>query len=134
MEVAVDAAKAFFRLQSRRDGACERVACQYQRVAREYQWIAACYAAFTPHPRPLPAARFARGRRGADRRRTDSRPRARSRGTIPGPPPRLGVHPGRTAGLRKLAHAQDVALPLGDRDHAAGVKQIEGMACLDALV
>src|SRR5581483_9419750 len=87
-----------------------------------------------PHPRPLPATRFARGRRGADRRRTDSNPGARSRGTIPGPPPRLGVHPGLTAGFRKLAHAQDVALPLGDRDHAAGVEQIEGVACLDALV
>ena len=45
-----------------------------------------------------------------------------------------GPEPGRAAGLGELAHAQDVALALGHRDHAAGVEQVEDVACLDALV
>ena len=46
----------------------------------------------------------------------------------------LGPEPGRAAGLGELAHAQDVALALGHRDHAAGVEQVEDVARLDALV
>ncbi len=41
---------------------------------------------------------------------------------------------GRAAGLGELAHAQDVALTLGDGDHPARVEQVEDMARLDALV
>ena len=44
------------------------------------------------------------------------------------------MHPGFAAGFGELAHAQDIALPLGHRDHAARVEQIEDVACLDALV
>ncbi len=44
------------------------------------------------------------------------------------------MNPRLAAGFRKLAHAQDIALPLGDRDHAARIEQIEHMAGLDALV
>ena len=35
------------------------------------------------------------------------------------------LQPGGAAGFGELADAQDVALALGDRDHAAGVEQIE---------
>ena len=44
------------------------------------------------------------------------------------------LQPGGAAGFGEFAHAQDVALPLGDRDHAARVEQVEGVARLDALV
>ena len=46
----------------------------------------------------------------------------------------LGLQPRRAAGFRQFAHAQDVALALGDRDHAARVEQVEDVAGLDALV
>ena len=36
------------------------------------------------------------------------------------------------AGLGEVAHAQDVALALGHRDHAARVEQVEDVARLDA--
>ena len=49
-------------------------------------------------------------------------------------PSRFGREPRLAAGLGQFAHAQDVALPLGDRDHAARVEQIEDVARLDALV
>ena len=49
-------------------------------------------------------------------------------------PAPFGPEPGRTAGLGQLAHAQNVALPLGDGDDAARVQQIEDVACLDALI
>src|SRR5690606_37585421 len=45
-----------------------------------------------------------------------------------------GGEPGLAAGLGEFADAQDVALPLGDRDDAARIEQIEDMAGLDALV
>ena len=48
--------------------------------------------------------------------------------------PACGMHPGFAAGFCQFAHAHDVALPLGHRDHAAGVEQIEDVAGLDALV
>ena len=47
---------------------------------------------------------------------------------------RFGMHPGFAAGFRQFAHAHDVALPLGHRDHAARVEQVEDVARLDALV
>src|SRR3954451_16235587 len=47
---------------------------------------------------------------------------------------RFRMHPGVAAGLGKFAHAHDVALPLGPRDHAARIQQIEDVARLDALV
>ena len=46
----------------------------------------------------------------------------------------LGPEPGRPARLGELTHAQDVALALGHRDHAARIEQIEGVARLDALI
>src|SRR3954469_2986480 len=46
----------------------------------------------------------------------------------------FGRQPGLAAGLGEFTHAQNVALALGDRDHAAGVEQIENVAGLDALV
>src|SRR5207247_7579666 len=46
------------------------------------------------------------------------------------PPSRARLRPS----LGELAHAQNVALPLGHRDHAAGIEQIEHVARLDALV
>src|SRR5215475_2085547 len=42
--------------------------------------------------------------------------------------------PSSAAGLRQLAHAQNVALPLGDGDDAARIQKVEDMARLDALV
>src|SRR5262245_7252223 len=55
-----------------------------------------------------------------------------------GPPTSLpapfGPEPGRTAGLGQLAHAQNVALALGDGDDAARIQQIKDVACLDTLV
>src|SRR6185295_8139652 len=55
-----------------------------------------------------------------------------------GPPTSLpapfGPEPGRTAGLGQLAHAQNVALALGDGDDAARIQQVEDVACLDTLV
>src|SRR5262245_55737201 len=50
------------------------------------------------------------------------------------PSPRLGRQPSLAAGLGELAHAQNVALPFRDRDHATRIKQIEDVARLDALV
>src|SRR5262245_11131937 len=52
----------------------------------------------------------------------------------PSRPASLSLQPGRAAGLREVAHAQDVALPLGHGDDAAGVEQIEDVGRLDALV
>src|SRR6266571_4659735 len=49
-------------------------------------------------------------------------------------PSRLRRQPRRAAGLRKLPHPQNVALPLSDRDHAARIEQIEYVTGLDALV
>src|SRR5689334_21365436 len=49
-------------------------------------------------------------------------------------PSRLGRQPRLAAGLRELAHAQNIALPLGDRDHTARIEQIEYVTGLDALV
>src|SRR3954451_6864585 len=46
----------------------------------------------------------------------------------------LGRQPCLAAGFRQLAYAQDVALPLSDRDDAARVEQVERVARLDALV
>src|SRR5262245_26987127 len=47
---------------------------------------------------------------------------------------RFGRKPGLAASFRELAHAQNVALPLGDGNHPARIEQIEHMARLDALV
>src|SRR5258708_5188658 len=49
-------------------------------------------------------------------------------------PARFGMHPGFAAGFCQFADAHDVALPLGHRDYAAGVEQVEDVAGLDALV
>src|SRR5262245_31964938 len=49
-------------------------------------------------------------------------------------PPSLGTEPSRAARFCQLAHTQDVALSLGDRDDAARVQQIEDVTCLDALI
>jgi hypothetical protein len=38
------------------------------------------------------------------------------------------------AGLGKLAHAQNVALPFGDRNHPARIEQVEDVTGLDALI
>src|SRR3974390_705526 len=46
----------------------------------------------------------------------------------------FGGKPGFAAGLRHLAHPQDIALPLGNRDHSARVEQVEQGGCFDALV
>src|SRR3954451_20581175 len=46
----------------------------------------------------------------------------------------LGRQPCLAAGFRQLADAQDVALPLSDRDDAARVEQVERVDRLDALV
>src|SRR5262249_28553080 len=46
----------------------------------------------------------------------------------------MSVKPGFTTGLSELAHAQNITLTLGYRDHAARVEQIEHVACLDALI
>src|SRR3569623_1525765 len=45
-----------------------------------------------------------------------------------------GLQPGGAAGLGELADAQDIALALGDRDHATGVEQVEVVAGLDDLL
>src|SRR5439155_20349668 len=49
-------------------------------------------------------------------------------------PARLRLQEGLPASLRQVAHPQDVALALGDGNHAARIEQVEDMACLDALV
>ena len=46
----------------------------------------------------------------------------------------LGLEPGGAAGLGELAHPENVALPLGHRDHTARVEKVEDVARLDALV
>ncbi len=43
-------------------------------------------------------------------------------------PAACGLQPGRAAGFRQFADAQDVALALGDRDDAAGVEEVEVVA------
>jgi hypothetical protein len=48
--------------------------------------------------------------------------------------PALRQQPRGATRLCQFAHAQNIALPLGDRNHAAGVKQVEDVARLDALV
>src|SRR5258706_8791466 len=45
-----------------------------------------------------------------------------------------GLEPGFAARPREIAHPKDVALPLGHRDDAAGIEQVEHVARLDALV
>ncbi len=49
-------------------------------------------------------------------------------------PAAFGGKPGGAAGFGEFADAEDVALALGDGDHAAGVEQVEHVARLDALV
>ena len=44
------------------------------------------------------------------------------------------AQPGLAAGLGEIAHAQDVALALGHRDHATRIEQVEDVAGLEALV
>ena len=46
----------------------------------------------------------------------------------------LAGEPAFAAGFGKGAHAADIGLALGDRDHAARIEQIEAVAGLDALV
>src|ERR1700727_2228182 len=49
-------------------------------------------------------------------------------------PSRVSMYPRLAAGFGEFAHPQNIALPLGHRDDAARVEQIESVACLDALV
>jgi hypothetical protein len=44
--------------------------------------------------------------------------------------PRLGPHEGVGAELGQRADAADIGLPLGHRDHAAGVEQVEEVGAL----
>src|SRR5271167_3688150 len=44
------------------------------------------------------------------------------------------LQPCGAAGFGEFAHAQDVALALGDGDDAARVEKVEGVARLDALI
>src|SRR5262249_24957717 len=46
----------------------------------------------------------------------------------------LGLEARSAARLGELAHARNISLPLGDRDHAASVEQIEDVGGLDRLV
>src|SRR6476620_3265338 len=48
--------------------------------------------------------------------------------------PALRPEPGRAASFRQFAHAQNIALPFGDRDHPARIQKIENVTCLDALI
>src|SRR5258708_39573913 len=48
--------------------------------------------------------------------------------------PTLSLQPGLAASFRELAHAQDVALPLGHRDDAARIEEVEDVARPDTLV
>src|SRR5882757_783371 len=127
MEAVANVARASFRLRSRHDA-------RFERVARGCQQDAALSVACTPHPRPLPATRFARGGRGADLRSSNLNSKSRSPGSVRKRPAGFSMYPRFAAGLGQLADAQDVALAFGYRDHAAGVEQVEDVACLDALV
>src|SRR6478735_4044031 len=48
--------------------------------------------------------------------------------------PALRLEPRRAASFRQFAHAQNIALPFGNRDHPARIQEIENVTCLDALV
>ena len=48
--------------------------------------------------------------------------------------PPVVAHPRSTGALRQFAHAADIGLALGDRDHPARLERVEDMAGLDRLV
>src|SRR5580704_14292411 len=49
-------------------------------------------------------------------------------------PAALCLQPGDAASLGEIAHAKNIALPLGHRDNPARVKEVENMRRLDALI
>src|SRR6266851_3451554 len=126
---------------SRRTAAWLRCACRYRRTPF---WSPAPCIAAAKSRSLCGCRRRTAGSRTCRRRTTNNpcppRPRLESALCRLSPaarscrPSRLCMHPGFAAGFCKLAHARDVALPLGHRDHAAGVEQIEDVAGLDALV
>ena len=92
-----------------------------------------------------PAALRSRGRAGISSMRSSSNrsgisavPPAAWDATVPiageAGAARVGLQERLAAGLGQIAHPQDVALPLGHRDDAARVEQVEHVAGLDRLV
>src|SRR5690606_41148308 len=82
-----------------------------------------------------PKALRARGEAGISSERSSSRRSGMSEAPgADGEAAGLRLEEGLAAGLGEVAHAQDVALPLGDGDDAARVEQVEGVGGLDALI
>ena len=46
----------------------------------------------------------------------------------------FSFQPRGATGFRQITNAQNVALPLRDRNHAAGIEQVEDVARFDALI